>query len=254
MSRRWRIRAFTLIELLVVIAIIAILAAILFPVFAQAREKARGITCTSNMKEIGLAWTMYIQDYDETFPETAFYDAPKGAQIYWLTVIDPYVKGGVRAQSNGQTSVGDRLSIYVCPDYDVPAPNPDEAGTAVPGGLTVGRYPLTSYSPNYEITTAWWDSKAVGTLAAVAEPANIVMLAENHDCCVETTGGSNWQRAAGRHSGGSNYVEVDGHVKWFKGPVPRYAKDAKGEPVGTSVCLNKNNKTGCSIYFRPRGG
>ncbi len=61
-------RGFTLIELLVVIAIIAILAAILFPVFAQAREKARQTTCTSNLKQIGTAFMMYVQDYDETYP------------------------------------------------------------------------------------------------------------------------------------------------------------------------------------------
>ena len=61
-------RAFTLIELLVVIAIIAVLAAILFPVFAQAREKARAISCMSNGRQIGLAITMYVQDYDETYP------------------------------------------------------------------------------------------------------------------------------------------------------------------------------------------
>jgi prepilin-type N-terminal cleavage/methylation domain-containing protein/prepilin-type processing-associated H-X9-DG protein len=64
----WKGRGFTLIELLVVIAIIAILAAILFPVFAQAREKARSSSCVSNLKQVGTAWIMYAQDYDETFP------------------------------------------------------------------------------------------------------------------------------------------------------------------------------------------
>src|SRR5438045_4264284 len=67
--RRWWGSGFTLIELLVVIAIIAILAAILFPVFAQARAKARGVSCLSNIKQLALGMTMYAQDYDETFPQ-----------------------------------------------------------------------------------------------------------------------------------------------------------------------------------------
>src|SRR5580692_11602263 len=87
---RSKSHAFTLIELLVVIAIIAILAAILFPVFAQAREKARQITCTSNVKEIGLAWLMYVQDYDELFPPTNSTQNPASGWINSPTFTTKY--------------------------------------------------------------------------------------------------------------------------------------------------------------------
>src|SRR5204863_5451105 len=95
---------FTLIELLVVIAIIAILAAILFPVFAQAREKARAITCVSNQKEIGLAVMMYVQDYDETYPVSEYGGgaANCGPQQSWASLVWPYVKNGDRyTDANG---------------------------------------------------------------------------------------------------------------------------------------------------------
>ncbi len=97
-------RGFTLIELLVVIAIIAILAAILFPVFAQARERARAISCVSNMKQIGLGLIMYTQDYDETYPAAQSITAPINGEpvggfnssVRWRTPIDtqlsPYIK------------------------------------------------------------------------------------------------------------------------------------------------------------------
>ncbi len=264
MLRRPRRRAFTLIELLVVIAIIAILAAILFPVFAQAREKARSITCTSNLKQLSLAWLMYAQDYDETLPMTA-QKLPNGAQVFWQSMVEPYIKGGVKALSNGQTSVSDKLSVYICPDYLTPAPALDEAGNKRDNAPSIGQYPLSSYAPNIAITTAWWQSLNPGTLAQIAEPAQIVLLAPNHDCCIETWGGggpNNWTRAARRHSGGENYALVDGHVKWFRGGVPQYGKTADGEWPGAPVCTqkymgsgaNRQPRPNCAAYFFPRGG
>jgi prepilin-type N-terminal cleavage/methylation domain-containing protein/prepilin-type processing-associated H-X9-DG protein len=272
MVRRQRRKAFTLIELLVVIAIIAILAAILFPVFAQAREKARSITCTSNLKQLSLAWLMYAQDYDETWPLTAA-QLPNKSQVYWQAMVEPYIRGGVKALPNGQTSVGEKLSIYICPDYLTPAPDRDEAGNPRDKVPSVGQYPLSSYAPNIAITTAWWalgqkwagDSAGPGTIAQTAEPAQIVLLAPNHDCCIETWGGggpNNWTRAARRHSGGANYALADGHVKWFRGGSPQYGKTADEEWPGAQVCTQKYEGSGanrrprpnCAAYFFPRGG
>src|SRR5947209_14680857 len=88
-----RTRGFTLIELLVVIAIIAILAAIIFPVFAEAREKARGASCASNLKQAGLAVLMYAQDYDETLPYAAM-NPPSQPLVMWYDLVEPYVKSG----------------------------------------------------------------------------------------------------------------------------------------------------------------
>ena len=104
MKRIKKPSGFTLIELLVVIAIIAILAAILFPVFAQAREKARQTSCISNEKEIALASIMYVQDYDEYFAverEPNVYNPPGPLGITWRTTLQPYIK-------NNQ--------IFFCPD------------------------------------------------------------------------------------------------------------------------------------------
>ena len=104
-----RRRGFTLIELLVVIAIIAILAAILFPVFAKAREKARQSSCSSNVKQLGLSWLQYAQDYDETvmpvnIGPTVSYTLPNGTAytgyMLWPTCVYPYVKN---------------IQMYTCP-------------------------------------------------------------------------------------------------------------------------------------------
>src|SRR5690349_17447595 len=109
MRNQEQARGFTLIELLVVIAIIAILAAILFPVFAQARAAARKTTCISNLKQLALGQTMYVQDYDEKFckwvpgataPNVDSWNQPQGAG-WWMNEIYPYIKN---------------LGIYECPN------------------------------------------------------------------------------------------------------------------------------------------
>jgi len=263
--------AFTLIELLVVIAIIAILAAILFPVFAQAREKARATSCLYNLKQLALGWLMYAQDYDETYPMTAAQrdkNDPNTQQYYWLEMIDPYVKNG---GSNSQ-DLRAKTSIYVCPNYLVGAPLVDEAGndsttnnTNGPSPVT-GQYPLTSYAPNFSPTTAWWalgadwagENAQVGTLASTGKPSQQIMLAPNHDCCVETWGGggyNNWTRAARRHTDGANYSMLDGHAKWYRGPHPQYGWDpATGEALGTSIATNIKNRPNAPIFFFPRAG
>src|SRR5688500_7276031 len=129
-------RAFTLIELLVVIAIIAILAAILFPVFAQAREKARATACLSNMKQIGLALMMYVQDYDETNPprndgnEDFNNPARVAVKPNFLGVLTPYSKN---------------KDIYACPS--VPAvttpanqlPTKDSVASYLGNAVVMGR-------------------------------------------------------------------------------------------------------------------
>jgi prepilin-type N-terminal cleavage/methylation domain-containing protein/prepilin-type processing-associated H-X9-DG protein len=105
-SLGWR-RGFTLIELLVVIAIIAILAAILFPVFAQAREKARQITCVSNVRQLVLAMRMYAEDYDEHYPQGRSDDWDPAVHYTWRWAVQPYIKntGMLRCPSNAYASL-----------------------------------------------------------------------------------------------------------------------------------------------------
>jgi prepilin-type N-terminal cleavage/methylation domain-containing protein/prepilin-type processing-associated H-X9-DG protein len=253
--------AFTLIELLVVIAIIALLAAILFPVFAQAREKARAATCTSNLKQLGISWIMYAQDYDETLPMSDRLDN-NGASVYWQETVEPYIKNG------GSSKVWEDRgsSVFICPNYSVEPPLVDEGGNPRTNyDPSWEQYPLSSYVPNLGVTAAYWtlgqdwayDAREIGTLSSIAEPASIVMLAENKGCCIDTfgnPGSTGWTRAYNRHSRGSNYAFVDGHVKWYRAGAPQYGVDATGEPTGSPVCKSKTSRPDCRAYFLPRRG
>ena len=154
--RRFRLRAFTLIELLVVIAIIAILAAILFPVFARARENARRASCSSNLKQIGLGVAQYTQDYDETYSRS-WYDCPgNGGNANpvcprWNDVLQPYIKS---------------TQIFNCPSA---SNKPFISGNTFPI-TTRTRNDLGSYAWN----SAYWDRGGVARGLADTTPISVV--------------------------------------------------------------------------------
>jgi len=197
-------RGFTLIELLVVIAIIAILAAILFPVFARAREKARQTSCLSNVKQLALSVMMYLQDYDELLP--CSYNPhnpprPAGADVltdgrYWFGVIAPYVKN---------------LQIFICPS----------APTSWIG-----------YGWNYDVLGYGSSSYCMPCpIARLQRPAETLMFVDAGNYVVyhptrygyqwfdPPTGNDlfNYNYQGVRHNEGSNIAFCDGHAKWMRG-------------------------------------
>lgn len=234
MYRSSRSYGFTLIELLVVIAIIAILAAILFPVFAAAREKARQATCLSNQKQIALAFLGYIQDYDETYPMAEY--GTGLTQNYWPMMVDPYIKGGLNDTANsGGLSKNQPKSVYVCPDDGAPLSDNSGSLKTELSTRTLFSYQVNDYICPDDATGKTFQEPASD--AKVDTPANLVLLSEGlgdnsyqmgrddksggysnsssggtkfHDAC--------YMNARRRHSGGANFAFCDGHAKWFAAP------------------------------------
>ncbi|MEN6546373.1 MAG: DUF1559 domain-containing protein [Armatimonadia bacterium] len=192
-------RGFTLIELLVVIAIIAILAAILFPVFAKAREKARQSSCMSNMKQLGIGLLAYAQDYDETFckmgstglwPDSTLGNfAFDGTNHYhdWAVVILPYIKN---------------TQVFVCP-----------SASSTYLGCSYGM-PANGFNTAGAMVTTFGAAVRMGTLVRPAESLIIgekgsgggerYILSGQYYCCTDI------------HNEGMNITFADGHVKWMK--------------------------------------
>jgi prepilin-type N-terminal cleavage/methylation domain-containing protein/prepilin-type processing-associated H-X9-DG protein len=205
------VKAFTLIELLVVIAIIAILAAILFPVFARARENARRSSCQSNLKQIGIAMMQYVQDYDERFMVAEHDETP----VYtWFQPLQPYIKS---------------TQVFVCPSM------PE-------GGATPA--PRTDYLINglmsHGISSASIQNSA--EQIAVAERADKMDVFDYHSW-PEDGHAPEWDHIGQkRHFDGSNYAFADGHVKWLR--FEATLRPAVKDPEDTTVIVGMHNRDG----------
>lgn len=229
-------RGFTLIELLVVIAIISILAAILFPVFARARENARRTACMSNMKQLGLAFLQYTQDFDEQLPLNAA-NSGDVRPCSWDACIAPYA--GVKVQS------GLPPMVYRCPS-DISSNSRRSYSIPYGGNFSDGSAVFIVRNRTEALPGAPSASVFIGEkLAAIPEPARTIMLAErpsspagvpNTDpsfvnntfgtyssSYVTGPGGSGSANSQDQarpgnpiHLGGWNYLFVDGHVKWMR--------------------------------------
>ena len=226
-------KGFTLIELLVVIAIIAILAAILFPVFAQAREKARQAVCTSNMKQIGLATVMYMEDYDEAWVPIQTVNAAQTVWTPYYTLLNPYIKSAASTDGsfggvwNCPTDAGYLQKGYL---QNSPVPDPEhtyavntirlvtQAG-GHPGG-SCECTPITDVGNGCGNSDATWPGPTSSD-SLIVQPDEAITLVESaylwDTWQVGIADGIWWDGPpsylfAG-HTGHSNYLFADGHVK-----------------------------------------
>ncbi|NUP99180.1 MAG: DUF1559 domain-containing protein [Armatimonadetes bacterium] len=218
-----RRRAFTLIELLVVIAIIAILAAILFPVFAKAREKARQSSCGQNVKQIALGASQYLQDYDERLP-LGWISAPgytgsgENGRLHHWDAITPYIKN---------------RQIWICPS---------EAS---------GGWPFAGFG--YSINTVIQGA----SLATMEAPSECIYFAEamhghGHQPPYSngTYGCTTYLLRPTRHNEGGNYVYIDGHVKWSRPNPMLFPRNLWTPAANDTATPPPWGGTGCDSYFQ----
>lgn len=220
-----KFRGFTLIELLVVIAIIAILAAILFPVFARARENARRASCTSNLKQMGLGALMYAQDNDETLPPMAWlagsYIWPSGSsnpRNTWFLRIYPYVKS---------------TQLFNCPSSDVKWQG--EPTTQISYAMNANLFP-TGLNLAYGLPLAALEKVSQTVLMADAQgPASYTIQTNYY-----MPGTANERGLSDRHLSGGVIAYTDGHAKWIS-----IAKDSSGYPI--------HPQANRGVYWSPGG-
>ena len=244
---------FTLIELLVVIAIIAILAAILFPVFAQARESARKTQCLSNGNQLGKAILMYAQDYDEAivgwFKVTEYAGQPLWER-FWIGMLQPYVKGEVNRPPAGQRWVagGTPKGVYSCPSWslsnylrgaNMPDCYPGALDPYMPPTEIFSHYGMvyqmaqrggagTQQSPYYHFAGSLVYPPPNGLtryLAEIRRPAETILMGDG--ITMLDRGTTNVLISLGCesqfiHQEGSNFVFLDGHSKYVSRNSERY--------------------------------